>query len=271
MQSCKVAVFPLPRGMKLSLEDGELLPDPELYRRLIGRLLYLNLTRPDLSYSVQHLSQFVSSPKVPHLQAALHIVRYLKGTTNAQLFYPSQTDLTLVAYCDADWGSCHFSCRSLTGHCCLLGCSLVSWKTKKQKTVSKSSAESEYRAMSYTASEVVWLHGLLRDFTMSVPMPIQLCCDNKAALHIAANPVFHERTKHINIDCHYVREKIQEGFLYTSHVRSSAQLADLFTKALGESQHHFLSSKLGLLLPRNSNLRGGCEKEDESSVGVDQN
>ncbi|KAK9690340.1 hypothetical protein RND81_09G121100 [Saponaria officinalis] len=265
MQQCRAASFPLPRGLKLSLTDGELLPDPEVYRRLIGRLLYLNLTRPDLSYSVQHLSQFVSCPRVPHMQAALHIVRYLQGTADAKLFYSSQSNLVLTAYCDADWGSCQFSCKSLTGHCCLLGDSLISWKTKKQKTVSKSSVESEYRAMSYTTSEIVWLQGLLHDFDVSVPLPIQLCCDNKAAIHIAANPVFHERTKHINIDCHYVREKLQEGLLYTSHVRSSVQLADLFTKPLGESQHHFLSSKLGLHLPRNSNLRGGCEIEDTSS------
>ncbi|KAK9675865.1 hypothetical protein RND81_11G036900 [Saponaria officinalis] len=247
MENAKPAPFPLPKGLHLSVDEGELLLEPEVYRRLIGRMLYLNLTRPDLSYVVQHLSQFLSAPREPHMQAAKHVVRYLKGTARATLFYSAQTDLQLRAYCDADWGSCQFSCRSLTGHCVFLGKSVVSWKTKKQRTVSKSSAESEYRSMSYTAGEVVWLIGILQDFQVQVQLPVQLNCDNKAAQHIAANPVFHERTKHLNIDCHYVREKIQEGLLRTEYVRSDQQLADLMTKPLGHDQHFFLSSKLGLL------------------------
>ncbi|XP_074283966.1 uncharacterized protein LOC141608519 [Silene latifolia] len=185
-------------------------------------------------------------PREPHYQAALHVVRYLKGTVDAALFYPANNIMQMKAYCDADWGSCSFSCKSLTGHCVFLGDSLVSWKTKKQKTVSKSSAESEYRAMSYTASKIVWVQALLQDFGVHVPKPIQLNCDNKAAQHIAANPVFHERTKHINIDCHYIRERIQEGLICTNHVKSSLQLADLMTNPLGAQQHHFLSCKLGM-------------------------
>ncbi|KAL9231947.1 hypothetical protein vseg_007105 [Gypsophila vaccaria] len=246
MNNCSPAPFPLPRGLKLTIDDGVLLSDPEVYRKIIGKLLYLNLTRPDISYAVQHLSQYMSSPREPHLQAAVHVIRYLKGTSDAALLYPADNELILQSFCDADWGACQFSCRSLTGQCTFLGNSLISWKTKKQPTVSKSSAESEYRAMSYTAGEIVWLHGLLSDFRVIVPLPITLHCDNKAAQHIAANPVFHERTKHLNIDCHYVRERVQEGVISTAYIRSSNQLADLFTKPLGIQQHRYLSSKLGL-------------------------
>ena len=106
-------------------------------------------------------------------------------------YYPSDSTLQLLAYSDADWGRCAYTCRSLSGYCVFLGSSLVSWKTKKQKTVSKSSAESEYRSMSYTTSEVVWLEGLLRDLGVCTMLPISLCCDNKSAQHLAANPVFH--------------------------------------------------------------------------------
>lgn len=115
--------------------------DPERFRRLIGRLLYLNLSRPDLSYSVQQLSQFMSCPRQPHWDAVMHVVRYLKGSISQGLFYPALSTLSMTGFCDADWGACAFSGRSLTGYCVFLGGSLVSWKTKKQKAISKSSAD----------------------------------------------------------------------------------------------------------------------------------
>jgi len=123
----------------------------------------------------------------------------------------------------------------------------MSWKTKKQKTVAKSTAEAEYRSMSATTSELEWISYILHDLQVPVSLPFTLYCDNQAALHIAANPVFHERTKHLRIDCHYTRDKLLEGFLKTAHVSSHDQLADIMTKPLSESQHHFISSKLGLL------------------------
>ncbi|XP_074317900.1 uncharacterized protein LOC141653934 [Silene latifolia] len=246
MEDCTAAEFPLSKGLKLSTDSGDLLENPEQYRRLIGRLLYLSMTRPDISYSTQHLSQFLQQPRVPHMQAATHVVRYLKNTVNTGLFYPAENSLSVTAYSDSDWAKCAFSGRSLSGYCIFLGDSLISWKTKKQKTVSKSSAEAEYRSMSFTTSEMVWVNNLLKDLRVEVPKPIPLICDSQAAEHIAHNPVFHERTKHLEVDCHYVRDKLQEGFLSTQHIRTSLQLADLMTKALGSQQHHFLTSKLGL-------------------------
>ncbi|KAK9681638.1 hypothetical protein RND81_10G017000 [Saponaria officinalis] len=247
MANCADTTFPLPRGLKLAVDSGEPLEEPGCYRRLIGRLLYLGLTRPDISYSVQHLSQFLVQPRQPHWQAAIHVVRYLKSTLNRGLFYPSQSDLTLEAYCDADWGQCAFTSKSLSGYCIFLGKSLISWKTKKQKTVSKSTTEAEYRSMSYATSEVVWVENILQDLRVCVPKPIPLYCDNKAATHIAQNPVFHERTKHLDIDCHYVRDKLQDGFLVPQFVRTKQQIADIMTKALGGHQHSELVLKLGLV------------------------
>ncbi|XP_057249408.1 uncharacterized mitochondrial protein AtMg00810-like [Beta vulgaris subsp. vulgaris] len=153
----KPVTTPLPKGLGLSTDVGQVLEHPEKYRQLVGRLLYLNITRPDLSYTTQHLSQFLSCPREPHMQAALHVVKYLKNTVDLGLYYSANCDLHLQGYSDADWSSCVFSCKSLSAYCMFLGSHLVSWKTKKQKTVSKSSAEAEYRSMSSAASEMVWL------------------------------------------------------------------------------------------------------------------
>jgi len=248
LTGAKPAKFPLPRGLKLTSDTGLVLENPKPYRRIIGRLLYLTLTRPDISYVVQHLSQFLQHPTDLHYQAALHVLRYLKGTPNKGLFYPRLNSLQLYAYSDADWGNCKMSSRSLAGYCVFLGNSLISWKTKKQKTVAKSSAKAEYRAMSATTSELEWVSHLLHDLHLIVQLPVLMHYDNRAAKHIAENPVFHERTKHLNIDCHYTRDKVLEGFLQTVHVSSEEQLAeDIMTKPLGESQHHYLCSRLGLL------------------------
>ena len=262
MEFCKFAAFPFPKALKLNPTDGQQLADHEVYRRMVGKLLYLNMTRPDISYVVQQLSQFLSDPRVPHMKAAMHVIRYLKGTIGYGLFYAHNVDFQLVAYSDADWGNCRTSCRSLTGYCVFLWPSLIYWKTKKQKVVSKSSAEAEYRSMSHTTSELVWLEGLLQDLNVFVPQPINLYCDNTIAQHIAKNPVLHERTKHIKLDVHYGRENVQTGFIKLHHVSSAQQLADIMTKALGADQHHFLSLKLGLV-PFDSaqfELAGGYEK-----------
>ena len=205
------------------------------------------MTRPDISYAVQHLSQFMHDPRAPHFSAALHVIKYLKGTVDCGLFYQSNNVLQLQAYSDADWGTCAFSARSLTGFCVFLGDSLISWKTKKQKVVSKSSTEAEYRSMSHTTSELVWLDGLLAELGVSIAQPISLFCDNKSTQYIAENAVFQERTKHLKMDCHYVRENVTSGFVHLKHVSTTMQLADVMTKPLGTAQHQFLCSKIGLV------------------------
>ncbi|KAL8132882.1 hypothetical protein AgCh_008381 [Apium graveolens] len=247
MLNCTPVVFPLSKGLQLSIDDTPTLSDPEIYRRLVGKLLYLNLTRPDISYVVQQLFQFLSAPAQSHLNAAQHVLRYLKGTLNVGLFYKANISLELIAYCDTDWGTCPFSARSLSGYAIFLGSSLISSKTKKQKTVSKSTAEAEYRSMSYTTSELVWLEGLFIDLKISIPTPINLYCDNIAAKYIAEHQIFQERTKHLHMDCHFVRDFVNSGFIKIFHIRTFLQLADIMTKPLSAGQHKELSLKLGLL------------------------
>ncbi|KAL0416583.1 UNVERIFIED_CONTAM: Retrovirus-related Pol polyprotein from transposon RE1 [Sesamum latifolium] len=136
--------------------------------------------------------------------------------------------------------------RSITGFCIFLGSSIISWKTKKQATVSRSSAEAEYRSIASTVSGLLWISYLLRDFQLPVQRPIPFWCDNKATLHITANPVFHERTKHLDIDCHLVRDQFKAGFISPSHISDLHQPADLFTKAMPLPLFTRLMSKLGL-------------------------
>ncbi|XP_013674157.1 uncharacterized mitochondrial protein AtMg00810-like [Brassica napus] len=145
--SCKPVTVSMEPNQKLSESTGTLLPDSSVYRKIVGRLLYLTHTRPDITYAVHKLSQFMAAPRSDHLTAAYRVLRYLKNDPAQGLFYPANTDLTLTAFSDADWATCPDSRRSITGYCMFLGTSLVSWRSKKQPTVSRSSSEAEYRAM----------------------------------------------------------------------------------------------------------------------------
>lgn len=251
---------PMVKNQKFIINATTKLQDPERYRRLIGRLLYLCFTRPDISYGTQQLSQYVHEPHQCHWDAALYILRYLKGNLALGLFYPIThfSSTTVEAFCDADWAACHDTRRSLTGYCIFLGNSLISWKTKKQTTVSRSSVEAEYPSLSSTVCELLWIDYLLQDLQQSPLKPIPMWCDNQAALHIMANPVFHERTKHLEIDCHLVRDQFKKGFVLPKYVSSAAQLADLFTKSLPGPRFSDLVCKLGLLTLHQSQLERGC-------------
>ncbi|XP_019182129.1 PREDICTED: uncharacterized protein LOC109177275 [Ipomoea nil] len=174
---------------RLMQSKSSLLENPESYRRLVGRLIYLCFTRPDLSYCVHVLSQFMQNPRVEHWQAALRVARYLKGNPGQGILLRSECDLQLYGLFDSDWASCPLTRRSLTGWFVLLGNSLISWKTKKQHTVSRSSPEAEYRSMAMTVCELKWLKGLLLDLGVMHTTPIRLYCDSQAALHMAKNSV----------------------------------------------------------------------------------
>lgn len=245
-QNLKLTTIEFDEALQLEKND-EVLADASVYQRLIGRLLYLTHTRPDISYSVQHLSQFMKNPKKSHYDAALRVVKYVKKNIGQGILLATGSSTRIVAYCDSDWASCPMTRKSLTGFCVKLGNSLISWKAKKQSTISRSSAEAEYRSMASTVAELKWIVGLISELGIKDCKPVELYCDSQAAIQIAANPVYHERTKHIEIDCHFTRDSIQEGLVATKHISTKEQIADIFTKALSAQQHGYLLSKLGVL------------------------
>jgi hypothetical protein len=241
----KPASTPMEQNHRLALAEGPKLSHPDQFRRLVGRLIYLCFTRPELTYSVHVLSQFMHQPRQEHWEAALRVVRYLKGKPGQGILLNRNCDLKLSGWCDSDWASCPLTRKSLTGWIIHLGDSPISWKTKKQQTVSRSSAEAEYRSMAATVCELKWLKDILADLSVSHTQPMRLHCDSQSALHIAKNPVFHERTKHIEVDCHLIRDEILKGNIGPVYVPTTVQLADTFTKALGPTQFILLLDKLG--------------------------
>ena len=164
--------------------------------------------------------------------------------------------LDLYAFSDVDWAGCHTSRRSTTGFCTFLGGNCISWSAKKQSTVARSSAEAEYYSMASTAEEITWLSFLLHDLGIPLSRPPILHCDNLSALHMTINPVFHGRTKHIELDYHFVHEKVAFGSLETRFVSSTSQLADIFTKPLPKASFLHLRTKLGLCPDPRPSLKG---------------
>lgn len=217
--------------MKLTSADRSLLSDQEVYRSLVDKLNYLTNTRPDLCYAVQVLNQFMQHPMTAHLNALLHTLIYVSTSPNQDILLQTTDSLTLQAYSDIDWAACPMSRRSVTGYVLLFDNSHVSWRSKKQPTISRSSSESEY-AMASAAAEVTWTVCLLEELGVSHLKPITLHCDNQSAIYIAKNPVFRERTKHINIDCHFTRDKVLEELLQLTYLPTTNQLTHTFTKIL---------------------------------------
>ncbi|XP_019450640.1 PREDICTED: uncharacterized protein LOC109352909 [Lupinus angustifolius] len=245
--SSKPTVTPMVRTTRLYQGDGEPHPDPASYRRLVGRLLYLTNIRPDLSFAVQQLTQFMASPTTTQHQALTRILRYIKSSPGQGLFYPSSSKLILKAFSDSDWATCLDTRKSISGFCVFLGDSLISWKSKKQQTVARSSSEAEYRALASTSCELQWITYLMQSLQIVYTSPALLYCDNTSACHIANNNVFHERTKHIEIDCHVVRERLLQHLFHLLPISSSEQYADILTKPLDPTPFHYLLSKMGVI------------------------
>ena len=244
---CKPAKVPINPTLKLSKHEGDVLNDTSQYRKLVGRLLYLTITRLDITFAIHKLSQFMAKPRKPHYAAALKVLHYLKSEPRKGVFFSAKSKLHVKGFSDANWASCPDTRRSVTGYCIFLGDLLISWKSKKQATISRSSGEVEYRAMAVATCEIMWILYLLRDLQIRHDREAMLFCDNQSTLHIGSNPIFHERTKHIKIDCHIVRDKVLAKVIKLNHVRTHCQLADLLTKALGRKQFSYLTSKMGLL------------------------
>ena len=189
----------------------------------------------------------MSSPTIDHWTTVEQILCYLKGALGRGIVYSNHGHNKLECFTNVDWTGSKEEMRSTSGYCVFVEGNLVSWKSKKQSVISRSSAEYEYRAMTQFVCEVMWLHQILKEVGIETPVLAKLWCDDQVVLHIASNMVFHERTKYIEIDCHFVFQKIQLGLISTGYVKTGKQLGDIFTKALSGDRVGYLCNKLDMI------------------------
>ncbi|CAA7042627.1 unnamed protein product [Microthlaspi erraticum] len=254
MTDCNPMPTPLPQNIENL--NSELFPEPTYFRSLAGTLQYLTITRPDIQFAVNFVYQRMHQPTIADFSLLKRILRYIKGTINMGLHIHKHNDMTLTAYCDSDYGGCKETRRSTTGFCTMMGPNLLSWSAKRQQTVSKSSTESEYRALTATAQELTWLSALLRDLGIPQSKSTLLQCDNLSAVYLSANPALHNRSKHFDTDWHYIREQVALGLIETKHIPATEQLADIFTKPLPKRPFFELRSKLSVGEGPTMSLRG---------------
>ncbi|GKA99801.1 ribonuclease H-like domain-containing protein [Tanacetum coccineum] len=248
MVNCNPSRTPIDTESKLG-NDGDTVFDLTLYWSLAGSLQYLTFSRPDISYVVQQVCLYMHDPWEPHFSALKRILSYVCGTLDygLQLFSSSTTDL--VAYSDADWARCPTTRRSTSGYCVFLGNNLLSWSSKCQPTLSHSSAEAEYRGIANAVAETCWLRNLLCELYTPLTSATLVYCDNASAIYLSCNPVQHQRTKHIEIDIHFVRDLVAAGQVRVLHVPSCYQFADIFNKGLSSALFEEFRSSLSVRCP----------------------
>jgi len=213
----------------------------------VGRLIYLSHTRPDIAFAVSVVSQYMHTPHQKHLDIVYRILRYLKKNPGKGLFFRKNKERKVTIYTDADWAGSEEDRRSISGYCTQVWGNLVTWRSKKQAVVARSSAEAEYRAMAHGICEAIWIKRLLEELKIECEFPMQLFCDNKATISIAYNPVHHDRTKHVEVDRHFITEKLESGMISIEYVPTKQQVADILTKGLHGPAFEELASKLGLI------------------------
>ena len=213
---------------------------------MIGSLLYLTASRPDIMYSTCLRARFQANPKESHLAAVKRIFKYLKGTPNLGLWYPTNSGFDLIAYSDSDFAGCKIDRKCTSGGVQMLGRKLVSWTSKKQSTVSLSTTEAEYVAAGSCCAQVLWMQHQLSDSGLSVSKT-PIFCDSTSMIAISNNPVLHSRSKHIEIRYHYLRDHVEKGDIEMYFIGTDYQLADLFTKPLDEKRFNFLLGELGMM------------------------
>ncbi|KAL5760403.1 hypothetical protein ACOSQ2_019241 [Xanthoceras sorbifolium] len=246
MTGCRVAETPLELNLKLEAAKPENIVNREQYQKLVEKLIYLTHTRPDISFAVSLVNQFMHSPGPKHYEVVLRILRYLKRTPGKGLLFANNGHLQVEVYTDVDWAESITDRISTSGYCTFVGGNLVTWRSKKQSVVARSSAEAEFRAAVLGICEIMWIRGLLENLKIHIPSHLKLYCDNKSAIAIAHNLILHDRTKHIEIDKHFIKEKIDSGQICMPYLPTAEQVSDIFTKGLPKKQFEKLICKLAM-------------------------
>ncbi|CAJ2670589.1 unnamed protein product [Trifolium pratense] len=247
MESAAHKRTPAATHLKLTKDEKGVDVDQSLYRSMIGSLLYLTASRPDITFAVGVCARYQAEPKMSHLAQVKRILKYVNGTCDYGILYTHGENSMLVGYCDADWAGCADDRKSTSRACFFLGNNLISWFSKKQNCVSLSTAEAEYIAAGSSCSQLLWMKQMLLEYNV-VQDAMALYCDNLSAINISKNPIQHSRTKHIDIRHHFIRDLVEEGIVTLEHIATEEQLADIFTKALDAVQFEKLRGKLGICL-----------------------
>jgi hypothetical protein len=250
MKDGKPIKTPMGTNGHLDLDTGGKSIDQKVYRSMIGSLLYLCASLPDIMLSICMCARFQADPKEVHLRAVKRIMRYLVYTPKFGLWYPRGSTFDLIGYSDTDWTGCKIDRKSTSGTCQFLGRSLVSWASKKQNSVALSTAEAEYIAAGHYCAQLLWMRQTLRDYGY-ILRKVPLLCDNESAIHMADNLVEHSRTKHIHIRYHFLRDHQEKGDIEIAYVNTQNQLADIFTKPLDEKTFSKLRNELNILDSQN--------------------
>jgi hypothetical protein len=247
MQDSRPMATPMVTNLKKIDSSASELADSRQYRQLIGSLMYLVNTRPDICFVVNTLSQFMVEPREVHWVAAKHVLRYLQGTIGYGLQYLGGDGVRLQGFSDSDWAGSDTDRKSTSGCCFSLGSTVISWFNRKQTSVALSSTEAEYMATSLASCEAIWLRKLLtRLFGQELELTV-IHCDNQSCIKLSENPVFHDRSKHIEIRYHFIRDRVQKGAVQLQYIPTEEQLADIFTKPLVKGKFVFFRDKLGVV------------------------
>jgi hypothetical protein len=250
MKDARPAKTPMGTDEHLDLDKGGKSIDQKAYRSMIGSLLYLCPSRPDIMLSVCMCARFQSDPRECHLVAVKRILRYLVSMPCFGIWYPKGSTFDLIGYSDFDYVGCKVDRKSTSGTCQFLRRSLVSWSSKKQTYVALSTVEVEYVAAGQCCAQLLWMRQTLRDFGYNLSK-VPLLCDNESAIHLADNPIEHSSTKHIDIRHHFLRDHQQRRDIDIYHISTENQLTDIFTKPLDEKRFCMLHSELNVLDLRN--------------------
>ncbi|KAM7489733.1 hypothetical protein LguiB_027217 [Lonicera macranthoides] len=250
MEGCKPNATPMNQKEKFCSEDGAEKVDERLYRSLIGCLMYLTATRPDIMHAVSLLSRYMHCASEIHFQSAKRILRYVKGTIDYGVRFSQVKNFSLHGYSDSDWAGCVDDMRSTSGYCFSFGSGIFSWCSKKQEVIAQSTAEAEYVAAVAAVNQALWIRKLMIDLHMEQQEGTQIFVDNQAAISIANNLVFHGKTKYFKIKLYFLREVQREGEVQLIHCQTQNQSADILTKALPKSRYEFLRQKLGVCSSR---------------------
>ena len=246
MLRCKPTDTPMDSTKKIGIEKDSAPIDKGRYQRLVGRFIYLSHTRPNIGFSVGVVSQFMNNATEEHMEAVNRILRYLKMTPGRGLLYKKNDTREVEVFLDADWASDVSNRRSTSGYSSYVWVNLVTWRSKKQSVVSRSSAEAAFRSLAPGIYEGIWMQKLLNELGISTEKPIKMFYDNQVAISIAKNPVHHDRTKHIKIDWHFISEKIEKAIVLLVYTPTRSQTANILTKAL--SRTNFLEPSHNLYM-----------------------